>query len=100
MKKTLQKLAACCCLCIGAVPALAADGAAGGTGSLSLWPILSTLAYSAIGMVVLLVAFKLFDLVTPYKLHKELAEDQNTAVGVMLAGLFIALSIIIAAAII
>jgi uncharacterized membrane protein YjfL (UPF0719 family) len=41
----------------------------------------------------------IFDKITPGSLWKELLEDQNTALGVLMAGVAIAIAIIIAAAI-
>ena len=69
-------------------------------GGLTPMLVIGTIVYSILGLIILLVGFKVFDVFTPYKLHKELAEDQNVAIGVMVAGLFIALAIIIASAIV
>jgi uncharacterized membrane protein YjfL (UPF0719 family) len=41
----------------------------------------------------------IFDLITPFSLGKELVEDRNTAVGIVVAGIIIGISIIIAAAV-
>lgn len=68
--------------------------------SISLSGLLSTTVYSIVGIVILVLAFLIFDLLTPYKLHKELAEDQNVALGVVIAGVFVAISIIIAASVV
>ncbi len=62
-------------------------------------PILATIIYSLIGFVVFFVAYVLFDKLTPFSFHKEIEEDQNVALGIIIGSLFIALSIIIAAAI-
>lgn len=97
MKKTVQKIVLGGGMGFYAWPALAADGAA--ASGLAWMPLLGTLVYSLVGLLILLVAFKVFDIFTPYNLHKELAEDQNTALGVMMAGVFVALAIIIAASI-
>lgn len=67
---------------------------------LTLHAIISTIVYSLLGLIILLFAYKVFDWVTPYDIQKELAEDDNTAVGVMMAGVFIALAVIIAAAVV
>jgi len=61
--------------------------------------IVGTIVYSALGLIVLLIGFKLFDLVTPFSLNKEIAEENNVAAGVVVAGIMIALGIIVAAAI-
>jgi uncharacterized membrane protein YjfL (UPF0719 family) len=50
-------------------------------------------------MVVLVVGYKIFDAVTPYDLNHEIAEDNNAAAGIAIAGLLIAQGLIVAAAI-
>ena len=46
-----------------------------------------------------LLGFVLFDRITPGSLWKELLEDQNTAIGILMGCIAIALAIIIAAAV-
>lgn len=77
-----------------------AQGTVDTSWGLTIHAISSTIIYSLLGLLILLFAYKVFDWVTPYNIQKEMAEDNNTAVGVMLAGVFIALAIIIAAAIV
>ena len=61
--------------------------------------MLSSVAYSAIGIVIFIVAYKLMERILPFNLDKELAEDQNTAVGVLIGSIMLGLAIIIAASI-
>ena len=61
--------------------------------------LLAALLYALLGIVIFVVAFVAIEKMTPGTLWKELLEDQNTALAVLLAGLAIAVSIIIAAAI-
>jgi uncharacterized membrane protein YjfL (UPF0719 family) len=61
--------------------------------------LLWTLIYALLGMVVFAVAFGIIVRVTPFSIRKEIEEDQNTALGVVIGAVFIGLSIIIAAAI-
>lgn len=56
--------------------------------------LLDTAAYGLIGIILMMVAYKAFDLVTPYKLNEELIEG-NPAVGALIGGLFIAIGIIV-----
>lgn len=56
-------------------------------------------AYTVIGVVIMLGCVLLSNYVFKLDLHKELVKDQNLAVGVMLAGMFIAIAIIVAASI-
>ena len=59
----------------------------------------AALVYALLGIVLFVVGFMIFDKLTPGSLWKELLEDQNTALGNLMAGVAIALAIIIAAAI-
>ena len=61
--------------------------------------ILATVIYSAIGLVIFVAAYKLAEKLLPFSLTKELAEDDNTAVGVFMGSIMIGLAIIVAAAI-
>lgn len=62
-------------------------------------PIISTIVYSFIGIVLFIVGFIIFDKLTPYSIHKEIGEDHNVALGVIIGSAMIGLAIIIAAAI-
>ena len=55
--------------------------------------------FALLGVVLFIVAFAIFNKLTPGTLWKELIEDQNVAMGNLMAGIAIALAIIIAAAI-
>lgn len=57
-----------------------------------------SLIYSILGMIFLMVAYKVFDVVNALEFTKEL-EKNNQALGTVIAGFFIAIAIIIAAAI-
>ena len=63
---------------------------------LSLWVVLSTLLYGCIGILMCVLGYVAFDKVAGLNLRHELVEDQNVAVGVMLAGAFIGIGIVIA----
>jgi uncharacterized membrane protein YjfL (UPF0719 family) len=61
--------------------------------------LLAALVFAVLGIVTLVLAFIVFDRLTPYDLWREIVEKQNTALA-LLAGLgLLGLSIIIAAAI-
>jgi len=59
----------------------------------------AALVFAMLGVLLFVVGFMIFDKLTPGSLWKELLEDQNTALGNLMAGVAIALAIIIAAAI-
>lgn len=61
--------------------------------------MLASVVYSLIGVAIFAVAFLLLERIAPFSLRKELAEDDNIAVGIVLGAMMIGLSIIIAAAI-
>ncbi len=61
--------------------------------------IVYSLLFSFIGVVVFGLAFFVMTKILPYNIHKEIEEDQNTALGIMLGSVIIGLSIIISSAI-
>ena len=61
--------------------------------------LLATLIYSAVGVIIFAVAYKVAEKLLPFNLDKELAEDQNTAVGILMGSVMIGLALIIASAI-
>lgn len=61
--------------------------------------IASTVIYSLIGFAVFALALLIMDKVTPFSLRKEIEEDQNTALAIIMGSVFISLAIIIQAAI-
>lgn len=66
---------------------------------LHLGQILSSLVYSFIGILIFFIALVVIDKLTPYSIHKEIEEDQNIALGIIIGAMLIGLAIIIAAAI-
>ncbi len=61
--------------------------------------IAESLIYAGIGIVIFALAYKVAEKLLPFNLTKELSEDDNTAVGVLMGSIMIGLAIIIAAAI-
>lgn len=61
-------------------------------------PILSTIIYFAIGMIFCAIGYKVFDMITPFDLNKEI-DDHNMAAGLAVAGIFIGVAIVVSAAI-
>lgn len=58
-----------------------------------------TLVYVVLGLVVFGVGFMIINKAVPFSLRKEIEEDQNTALGIIIGSVIIGLAIIIAAAI-
>ena len=61
--------------------------------------IAAALIYVTIGMVAFAIAFWLMTKITPFSIRKEIEEDQNTALGIVIGAVLVGLAIIIAAAI-
>lgn len=61
--------------------------------------VIAAAIFSAIGIVLFVVAFMIFDKITPGSLWKELIEDKNEALGNLMGAVAIALAIIIAASV-
>ena len=64
-----------------------------------LAPMIAALVYAAIGLVIFGVAFVVVDRLTPYHLWKEIVDEKNTALAIVVGALAIGISIIISAAI-
>ena len=62
-------------------------------------PVLASIVYSLIGAVILCIAMWVTARIIPFSVKKEIEEDQNTALGIILAAIIIGLSLIISAAI-
>lgn len=61
--------------------------------------VLGSVMYAVIGVVILWVSFVVIDKITPYKLWEEIIQHKNVALAIMVAGMFIAIGQIVAAAI-
>ncbi|MCE9576078.1 MAG: DUF350 domain-containing protein [Deltaproteobacteria bacterium] len=61
--------------------------------------LVTSAAFSALGIVVFAVAFLIFKKILPFSLRKEIEEDQNTSLGIILGSVIIGISLIIAAAV-
>ena len=64
---------------------------------LSLSALLSTVVYGLIGIILCVAGYFAFDKIAGLSLKHELVEDQNVAIGIMLAGVFIGIALVVAA---
>jgi uncharacterized membrane protein YjfL (UPF0719 family) len=65
-----------------------------------LLPVLiTTIVFVAIGLVVFGIAFFIVVRVTPFSVKKEIEEDQNTSLAIIIGAIIIGVAIIIASAI-
>ena len=82
---------------LGMVGLLAQD--AGTTTSTMVDHLIPAVVFSAVGLVVLMLAIFLMSKLMPLPFWKEIEEDQNIALGIMVGSIVIGIAIIIAAAI-
>ncbi len=61
--------------------------------------LLNALIYATLGIAIFVMAFALIDKLTPYHLWKEIVEDKNVALAILVGAMSIGMCIIIAAAV-
>jgi putative membrane protein len=61
--------------------------------------ILGSLIFSGIGMLMFALAMWIVSKVLPFSLRKEIEEDQNTSLGIVLGSIIIGLALILSSAI-
>jgi len=61
--------------------------------------LISSAAFAAAGLVVFGVAFWLMAKLTPFSLRKEIEDDQNTALGIIMGAVIIGIALVVSAAI-
>ena len=59
--------------------------------------VFNSLLYSVLGIVVFWVSFIIVDKITPYDLWREIVEERNTALAIIVAATALGISIIVAA---
>lgn len=64
-----------------------------------LMHVVSAIAFATIGLIVFGVAMWLFVRLTPFSVRKEIEEDHNVSLAIILGAMLIGISMIIAAAI-
>lgn len=61
--------------------------------------VLNSLVYAGLGIAIFVAGFWFIDLLTPYKLWKEVVENKNIALSILLGSFAIAIGMIVAAAV-
>jgi uncharacterized membrane protein YjfL (UPF0719 family) len=62
-------------------------------------PMLAALVYSIVGLIVFALAFVIVDRLTPYHLWKEIIDDQNVALAIIVGSVALVIAIIVSSAI-
>jgi uncharacterized membrane protein YjfL (UPF0719 family) len=65
----------------------------------ALKPLILTIVYSTVGVVMFTVSFVVIGRLLPFSIRKEIEEDQNVALAILIAAVILGLSVIIAASI-
>jgi putative membrane protein len=66
-----------------------------------LWRLLVDAAvFGIVGIVLLIIGYYLWELITPYNVRRELQENKNVAVAIVVAAFILGMAIVIAASLI
>jgi len=97
MKRTAWILAVVLLGLLAAQASWAADAPTGGglSGGGLIKGVVETVLYGFLGILLAIVGYRAFDLITPFDLAKELAEDQNVAVAIVVGAIVLGVSLII-----
>ncbi|MFW5751176.1 MAG: DUF350 domain-containing protein [Planctomycetota bacterium] len=63
------------------------------------WELLPALAWFALAAILFLLSVWIMEKVTPFSIRKEIEEDQNVALGLIIGGAMIAIAIVLGAVI-
>jgi len=64
-----------------------------------LWALVPTVIYFAVSLVMFGISIWLMEKLCPFSIRKEIEEDQNTSLGILMGAALIALAIVIASVI-
>jgi putative membrane protein len=68
--------------------------------ALSWGSLLASVVYGLVGLMLLLIGYYAYELITPFSVKDELISHRNPAVGMVVAAFILGMAIVIAAAII
>jgi putative membrane protein len=68
--------------------------------TLSWMSILTSIIYGLLGLILLLIGYYIYEIITPFSVKEELVSHRNVAVGIVAAAFILGMAIVIAAAII
>jgi putative membrane protein len=61
--------------------------------------VLSSIVYSLLGLILLLIGYYVYELITPWSVKEELITHRNPAVAMVVAAFIVGMAVVIAAAI-
>jgi uncharacterized membrane protein YjfL (UPF0719 family) len=61
--------------------------------------LINALIFALLGIILFVLAFAIMDKMTPYSLWKEIVEEQNVALAILVGAMSIGMCVIIAAAV-
>lgn len=64
-----------------------------------LYGIVDTVIYSVVGIIMMTIGFFIINAFTPFSIKKEIEDDQNVSLGIIIGAVIIGISIIIASVI-
>ena len=99
MKRIWTGIWAAACALLIASAAHAQGPIGGGTPRISLESILSTVIFGAIGIIMAIAGFKLFDAVIHFNVEQEICEKNNIAAAILAGSMIIGICLIIAFAV-
>ena len=67
--------------------------------ALSVRPVVAAVVYSVLGIVVFGAAFVVVDKLTPYHLWRQLVDEKNVALAIVVGALAVSIALIVAASI-
>jgi uncharacterized membrane protein YjfL (UPF0719 family) len=74
---------------------------AGQVQPLPMWRlVIDASIFGIVGIILLIVGYYVWELVTPYNVRKELEENKNVAVAIVVAAFIVGMAIVIAASLV
>ncbi|NOY94296.1 MAG: DUF350 domain-containing protein [Deltaproteobacteria bacterium] len=61
--------------------------------------LINSVIFTSLGLVFFAIAFYVISAVTPFSIRKELEDDQNTALGIVIGSVIIGIALVVSAAI-
>lgn len=62
--------------------------------------LLAVIVFSLVGIIVFLGCLYLIERLTPFSIHREIIDEHNTSVGIVIGAIIIGMSLIISAAVV